>query len=118
MSENDEWVTLGSRLREVREYLNFSQQYVSAAIGMQRSAISDVERGQRKVDSLELRKLARLYGYPVSHFLAEDDLEAVEPPGAALARAMVDLTEDDQDEVLKFVQFLKFNAASKRPGER
>jgi transcriptional regulator with XRE-family HTH domain len=61
----------------VREYLNFSQQLVSDRTGIPRSAVSDVERGGRKVDSLELRKLARLYGYSTSYFL--DEPEKVKP---------------------------------------
>src|SRR5690242_12816467 len=59
-----EWVKLGGRLKEIREYLNFSQQYVSDRTGIPRTAISDIERGARRVDSLELKKLARLYRYP------------------------------------------------------
>ena len=56
-----EGAQLGKRFREVREYLGFSQQMVSDRTGIARSAISDIERGTRKVDSLELKKLARLY---------------------------------------------------------
>ena len=55
------WGEIGTRLREIREYLSLSQQVVASSTGIARSAISDIERGVRKVDSLELRKLARLY---------------------------------------------------------
>jgi transcriptional regulator with XRE-family HTH domain len=106
-----EWQELGSRLRQVREYLNLSQQYVAEKTGIPRSAVSDIERGVRKVDSLELRKLSRLYMHPVGFFLGESD------PGdevRALARAVTDLTDQDRAEVVRFAQFLRYSAEAER----
>ena len=110
-----EWVDVGRRLKQVREYLSLSQQVVAQTTGVPRSAISDIERGQRKVDSLELRKFARLYSYPVGYFLGEDG--PADESLLALARAVVGLTEQDKDEVIRFAQFLRFSAdaAAKRP---
>jgi len=107
-----EWVTLGAKLKEVREYLSLSQQVVATSTGIPRSAISDIERGQRKVDSLELRKFARLYRYPVSYFLGEEGNET--EAASALARTVVDLTAEDREEVLRFAQFLRHNADAER----
>jgi transcriptional regulator with XRE-family HTH domain len=102
---------LATKLREVREYLGLSQQYVSDKTGIARSAVSDIERGVRKVDSLELRKLARLYMYPVGHFLGEEE---VDEEVRALARAVTDLTQDDRAEVVRFAQFLRYSAEADR----
>ncbi|OZE43156.1 MULTISPECIES: helix-turn-helix domain-containing protein [unclassified Rhodococcus (in: high G+C Gram-positive bacteria)] len=117
-TSQQQWQDLGNRLREVREYLNLSQQDVAGATGIPRSAISDIERGQRKVDSLELRKFSKLYRYPVSYLLGDDpdesNIEVV-----ALARAVTDLTEQDRNEVVRFAEFLRFSAqAKRRPGEQ
>lgn len=107
----DEQSRLRRRLREVREYLNLSQQFVAEQAGMNRSAIADIERGARKVDSLELRRMARVYRYPVSYFLEDDEV----PPASvlqetinALARTATELSDDDRKEVLKFAEFLRF----------
>lgn len=111
MSEVDataEREVLGARLREVREYLNLSQQDVAGATGIPRSAISDIERGQRKVDSLELRKFARLYRYPINYLLGEDT--EGDESATALARAVTDLTDADREEVLRYAQYLRFSA--------
>jgi transcriptional regulator with XRE-family HTH domain len=114
-SDNSEWVELGRRLRETREYLNLSQQYVADRTGIPRSAISDVERGVRKVDSLEIKKLSKLYVFPVSYLLGEDEPdEGVR----ALARAVTDLTDHDRAEVLRYAQFLRFSAASQKRQQR
>ena len=56
---------LADRLKKLREYLGMSQQHVADCTGITRSAISDIERGQRRVDAVELTKLARLYQHPV-----------------------------------------------------
>ncbi|MGI8550059.1 MAG: helix-turn-helix domain-containing protein [Dehalococcoidia bacterium] len=98
---------LAQRLRETREYLNLSQQFVAEQTGIPRSAISDIERGGRKVDSIELTTFARLYRFPVAYFLGEE--EAVSEGGTigALARAAGELTEKDREEVLRFATFLR-----------
>jgi transcriptional regulator with XRE-family HTH domain len=109
-SGTGEWEKLGGRLREIREYLNFSQQYVSDRTGIPRSAISDIERGERKVDSLELKKLARLYRYPVGYFLDEQtDADAGDHAAALLARRLTSLTDADRDQVMRFAAFLTFS---------
>jgi transcriptional regulator with XRE-family HTH domain len=110
-SEEMEWQQLGARLREVREYLNLSQQYVADKTGIPRSAVSDIERGVRKVDSLELRKLSRLYMHPVGFFLGEQDAG---DEVRALARAVTDLTDQDRAEVVRFAQFLRYSAEAGR----
>lgn len=114
-SEETESQQLAKRLREVREYLNLSQQFVADKTGIPRSAVSDIERGARKVDSLELRKLARLYMYPVGYFLGDEEAG---DDVRALARAVTDLTEGDRAEVVRFAQFLRFSADADRKKQR
>jgi transcriptional regulator with XRE-family HTH domain len=110
-----QWQRLGLRLKEVREYLNLSQQYVAERTGIPRSGVSDIERGVRKLDSLELNKLAGLYRRPVGYFLDEDPGAS---PGdhaiAALARAMRELDEPDQRAVQQFAEFLRQDKARPR----
>jgi transcriptional regulator with XRE-family HTH domain len=104
-SEEQEQQRLAERLREAREYLGLSQQFVAEHAKIPRVAISAIENGKRRVEATELARLARLYKYPVDYFL---DAVASEPPVVrALAREATDLTESDRDQVLKFAQFLK-----------
>jgi transcriptional regulator with XRE-family HTH domain len=103
---------LAKRLRETREYLNLSQQFVAEQTGLPRSAISDIERGIRKVDSLELQRFSHLYRYPVSYFLgADDEIAGADATIQALARAAGELTEEDRAEVLRFATFLRHYAS-------
>jgi transcriptional regulator with XRE-family HTH domain len=107
-SEADEWRELGRPVARDPRIPELVQADVAAATGIARSAVSDIERGQRKVDSLELRKFSKLYRYPVSYILGE--VEASSESAQALARAVTDLTDADRQEVLKFAQFLRFSA--------
>jgi transcriptional regulator with XRE-family HTH domain len=104
---------LSERLKHTREYLNFSQQWVSERTGIPRSAISEIERGARRVDSLELKKLARLYRYPVSYFL-DEDLDAIpaEHAVAGLPRRLTNLRMEDLNQVMRFAQFLEMSYQS------
>lgn len=65
----DDAAMLARRLREAREFVNVSQQFVAEQTGIPRTAISDIERGSRRVDSLELKRLATVYRMPVDYFL-------------------------------------------------
>lgn len=105
----EDQMALAARLRETREYLNLSQQFVSAQTGIPRSAISDIERGLRKVEAIELKMLSELYRFPVGYFVGEIDEEEVAGAATlhALGRAANDLTEKDREEVLRFALFLK-----------
>jgi|SRR5581483_4979822 len=110
-----DWRKLGIKLKGVREYLELSQQYVSDRTGIPRSAVSDIERGERKVDSLELKKLAGLYRKPVGYFLDEDNLSAGgEHAIAALMRMLTGMTEDNRQAVQRFAEFLAQDKASRR----
>lgn len=98
---------LGERLKELREYLGMSQQHVAERTGIPRSAVSDIERGQRKVDSVELTKLAKLYQHPVGWLLDEDDQATADTHALALfARRFSKLTDEDRMQLEDFADFL------------
>jgi len=107
---------IGNRLREVREYLNLTQQFVSEQSGIPRTAISAIESGKRKVDSIELAKLAKLYNYPVSYFLGEGDISQDET-FAKLYRAAGNLDENDQQELVRFAEFLRHSVKQKQSSQ-
>jgi transcriptional regulator with XRE-family HTH domain len=100
--------TLGERFREAREYLGFSQDQVATFLGVSRSALSLIETGQRKVDALELKKLAGLYKRPVGFFTGEADEEFTFGADVKhLARKVSELSPDDREELGRFADFLR-----------
>ncbi len=111
MPTDDEADVLATRLREAREFANLSQGFVAEQTGLSRSAISEIERGQRRVESLELKRLAAVYRMPVDYFLRSDEDELAggsqDATARALARATDEMTPDNRKEVLRFALFLQ-----------
>ena len=106
---DEEYVRMGVRLREARDYLDLSQEEVADALKIPRASVSAIESGKRKVSSLELRDLARLYRRPLETFY-DPHSGSVPPESAAdqaLYRTVRDLSDDDKEQVLKFAEFIK-----------
>ncbi len=103
-----ERTNLAARLKEAREYLGFSQDQVAQHVRMSRSALSNIENGQRKVEVVELKRLAALYERPVTYFTGEPGRpEAALPEDIELlARKASKLTPKDRAELARFADFL------------
>lgn len=109
MTKKDtEWEAVGERLRNAREYRGYSQEEIANYLGISRSSVSLMENGARKVDSIELRKLARLYDVTTDELIGATD-ESIENREEIkmVARAASELSEKDRQEVLRFAQFLR-----------
>ena len=63
---------LARRLRQAREEAGVNQQDAADAIGVHRTAITQMEAGKRAVSTLELTRLATCYRRPAIWFLSED----------------------------------------------
>ncbi len=87
---------LGVRLRAARERRGFSQQAVADALGLPRTAITNMESGARAVSTLEMTKLAALYGQPASFFLSPN--EAGEDLSVVLHRALPEIANSSVTE--------------------
>lgn len=105
-SEDDQRRQLAQRLREAREYAGLSQEVVSNALGISRTAVTNIESGTRKVDALELNILGSLYGKTVEYLL-NGEIEALDQKLAFLARATQGLSPKDLEELERFALFLK-----------
>lgn len=104
----NERADIGARLKEAREYLGLSQQDVATALNLPRTAVSMMENGQRGVDSLELKALAKLYQRPIAFFTGEEEALAsgVGADVALLAKQVAKLSDQDRGELLRFSEFL------------
>lgn len=101
----DDIQALARRLRESREYLGLSQEAVAEYLGVPRASVSAIEAAKRKVSSMELRDLARLYRTSVEQLLGEEQEE--DPVAGALYRTARDLRQEDREQVLRFAEFLR-----------
>jgi transcriptional regulator with XRE-family HTH domain len=114
LTEPDRQV-LADRLKEAREYVGLKQEDVAKILGIPRSALSNIEAGTRKVDAIELTRLAKLYQRPVAWFTGEDPTVAsdVAKEVAHVARAAATLSHQDRQELARFADFLKSRAKAK-----
>jgi transcriptional regulator with XRE-family HTH domain len=111
------YALMGARLRQAREFLGLSQEAVAESLGVPRASVSAMESGRRKVSSLELQDLARLYKRPMDFFLTDQDDEVAEDETVkALYRATSNLAQDDKEQVLRFAEFLR--GAGQAPARR
>jgi hypothetical protein len=93
---------------------------------MPRPAISEIEAGRRRVESIELQRFAALYSRPLSYFLPPEDPLPTEAKGqieieARLRNTTKGLPVDDIQEVLRFAEYLrhkKLTADANRSPER
>lgn len=103
----DQWQRIGDRLRQAREYLELKQEEAAEAVGVSRSALSQIENGHRKVDAMELSRFAKLYGQSIESLTGSAKLPPLPQDVHALARAAAVLSPNDQAELLRFAQFLQ-----------
>ncbi|MES0836580.1 helix-turn-helix domain-containing protein [Nocardiopsis tropica] len=70
MMDQLSWESIGERVRDSRASAGLSQQDLADRVGLERSMISKLEKGARRIDAMELTAIAGVLGYPVTHFLS------------------------------------------------
>lgn len=70
-------VVLGRNIEQARLNAGLNQQQLADLVGLDRSAISRVESGNRKVDSIELVKIAVALGVSELSLLTVQETEAL-----------------------------------------
>ena len=86
--------TLASRLKQSREAAALTQEEASKTLGIARTAMVQIESGNRAVSSLELEKLARLYRRDISEFFVGSPKQAEDDPFVILHRIAPGLEDD------------------------
>ena len=88
-------IKLGASVRSAREKAGKSQQDVADALGVPRTAVTNMESGTRAVSTLELSKLADLLRQPVAVFFAADRTN-MEELSVVLPRALPAVMESPE----------------------
>lgn len=65
----DIYEKLGSRIKELREKFGFSQEKLSRLLNLSRTAISQIESGERKIATDELIRLSEIFNIPIESLL-------------------------------------------------
>lgn len=64
-------VLLGRRIAQARDDRGMTQEGLGRAVGLDRSAISRLENGDRKLNVPELVQIAEVLGHPLAYFVAD-----------------------------------------------
>lgn len=88
---------LGSRLRKIRELCDLSQEAVARELRLPRTALTNIENGNRRVSILELTRLAEIYQYPPSFFLEESEEPQAENIMVVLHRVLPEKMNDPEN---------------------
>jgi transcriptional regulator with XRE-family HTH domain len=64
MAEEDEWRTIGERLRRTRLIAGMSQAELGKPAGLDRTMVAKIEAGTRRISALELTQLSARWAFP------------------------------------------------------
>lgn len=93
---------LNERIKKLRNDLHLSQQYVADFVGINRSAIAEIESGKRSVSAAELDLFSKLFMISADELLHGTKTSA---PQKSFARKFEQLDEADQLEILNLIEF-------------
>jgi transcriptional regulator with XRE-family HTH domain len=65
-----EWIEIGERVREAREAAGMTQGRLAELVGLERTALVRVEKGERHLNAMELFRLADALGLPPTYLVA------------------------------------------------
>lgn len=95
---------LAEKLREARKRIGFSQEYVAKSLGLPRTAVTQIECGNREVSAEELAGFCKLYRLSADYLINTDKVETNQ---TMFARAFDELDDNDQQEILNLIAFKK-----------
>jgi Zn-dependent peptidase ImmA (M78 family) len=95
--------SIGKNLQNARKALDITQDEVSSALGISRSAISLIESGQRNINSIELARFANLYHKTISEFLDPEPT----PNGFEILFRTERISKEDRAKIIEFEDLCK-----------
>lgn len=66
---SEQYRTIIEKLKKIRMQNRWTQEDVSTKLGKPQSYISKIERGERRLDIVELKELADLYNKKITFFI-------------------------------------------------
>ncbi|MEI8134368.1 MAG: helix-turn-helix transcriptional regulator [bacterium] len=64
---------LGARIREIRNSKELSQEYLAYLADLDRTYITSVENGKRNISIVNIQKICKALGMPMSKFFSAKD---------------------------------------------
>ena len=93
---------INEKMKELRSQLHLSQDYVAKYLGVNRSTVTQMENGNRKILADEVSKLCTLFGVSADTLINETEISQ---PTTVFARSFENLDENDQAEIMNLIRF-------------
>jgi len=107
-NEQDKNKFIGSKIQEARNFAEKSQKDLAEVLGFESAtAISLIEAGERKVRAEDLEKIAIFLKRDIKYFLGQFLKQEEKPDIRFALRADSNLSKDDEDQILNFIDFVK-----------
>lgn len=94
--------SINERIKEFRNQLHLSQDYVAKYLKVSRSTYTQMENGKRKVLANEVMLLSNLFGVSTDSLLNGSELSQ---PATLFARSFEKLDQRDQEEIMNLIRF-------------
>ncbi len=107
---------LGQKIQGAREDKRMSQEQLASAIGCSQSALSNYEKGKRRIYLSQLEKLSEVLGKPMDYFVenftdSSSDKYLYSSQDSLMLKIINDiyrLGDDEVKQVDEYIQFLKW----------
>jgi len=93
---------INEKMKDLRSQLHLSQDYVAKYLGVNRSTVTQMENGNRKILADEVSKLCTLFGVSADTLINETELSQ---PTIVFARSFENLDKNDQAEIMNLIRF-------------
>lgn len=102
-------MSIGDKLRNIRKNKGLTLKDVGEATGLSYSGLAEIERGERSCNSETLKLLAEFYGISSDYLLFDEPTasQQLSSQRLALYNGTKDLTNDQLNEILNFVDYVK-----------
>ena len=93
---------INERIKNFRNRLHLSQEYVANFLGINRATYTQMENGKRKITAEDISRLSELLGVTADALLNENKISQ---PSTVFARSFEKLDENDQAEIMNLIKF-------------
>lgn len=100
-------MSLGDRIREIREDQGLKQSDLAGRVGTSQSTISQLEKGKQNPSYRTLQKIADALDVSVGYLLGEEELEELSEEEEAFFREYRGLSEDARRQLREYSAFLQ-----------
>ena len=107
-------MTLGERLKKLRENMDLEQKDVANMIGVKNNTLSQYESDNRKPDYDTLQRLAKLYNVTIDYLVTGKESIKENKNSNLFFFDKDDLTEQDIEDIKKHIEFVKWQAKQRK----